>query len=244
MAKQDEIDYVANLASRLGVPVAEVNRHLSEKPYADPGCGRYFMDLGQLLALLPPPPLKLLDLGCGSGWTSEIFARNRYGVLGLDVSSDMVALARRRASAGLDLRFAVHDWELEFPEKQFGAAVVYDALHHATDPDRVVRNVYEALRPGGVLVTIEPGRGHSMTPETLAVVQQFGTTERDMPFEIQEAFMRKAGFSRVSQYPRLSQLIVEDLRQVDGRERQSLQFGGLLEATCTAGLTSIVVATK
>src|SRR5207244_11070644 len=86
MAKSGEIDYLKNLGAA-GV------WHAANKPFSDPGCGRYLAELGAILALLPPPPARLLDLGCGTGWTSVFFARAGYDVVGVDLAPDMIAHA-------------------------------------------------------------------------------------------------------------------------------------------------------
>jgi 2-polyprenyl-3-methyl-5-hydroxy-6-metoxy-1,4-benzoquinol methylase len=98
MPRDAEIQDVANLAKVLNVPPQEVDRHLSGKPFNDPARWSYLLDVAQILKFLPPPPGRLLDLGRGSGWTSEIFARSGYEV---DVAPDMIQVARRRMTEAL-----------------------------------------------------------------------------------------------------------------------------------------------
>ena len=83
MAKQGEIDYLM----RIGEAGA---RHAAGKPYSDVGCGSYLMQIGCIMSLLPQPPCRLLDAGCGTGWTSVLFARRGYDVVGVDISEDMI----------------------------------------------------------------------------------------------------------------------------------------------------------
>lgn len=153
---------------------------LLEKPFCDARCDVYLMDVAQIMSVLPPPPAKLLDLGCGSGWTSELFARRGYQVLGIDISADMIDIAKQRIEPNLE--FAVCDYEANLSVRGFDAAVIYDALHSAEDEEKVQRSVYGALADGGVIVTIEPGVGHSMSEEALEVSRKYGTTEKDMPY--------------------------------------------------------------
>ncbi len=243
MSVVNELNYVANLARVLGVSRSDVERHLMEKPFGDTGRTRFLCDIGQILSFLPAPPSRVLDLGCGSGWTSEIIARCGYNVTGLDVSPDMIELARRRESASLGLCFKVHDWLTPYGEAGFDAALAYDSLHHALDEGLVVRNAHDCLKDGGVLVTIEPGQGHSQTPDTLDVITKFGTTEKDMPFVRQEEILLSAGFREVRQYLRLSQLALHDLAVPGGVRLQIDHFSELIGATRN-GLTSVVVALK
>ena len=195
------------------------------------------------MTFLPPPPARLLDLGCGSGWTSELFARAGYDVLGVDIAPDMIDIARRRMAATLPLSFAVSNYEGALALGEFDAVVIYDALHHAEDERAVVANAFRALSDGGIFISIEPGRGHSTTAPTRDVVAKFGTTEKDMPHEHQAALLLDAGFSDVRQFLRLSQLTLENVASEPGRRAQQAQFQALLDGTQN-GLTSVVVGLK
>ncbi|MBN8480091.1 MAG: methyltransferase domain-containing protein [Xanthomonadales bacterium] len=196
MAKQGEIDYVANIGE-IGA------EHARGKPFTAPDCGRLLADLGGLFMVLPPAPARLLDLGCGSGWTSVFFARRGYHVTGQDIAPDMVGLAERnRAEAGVDhLDFIVSDYESLRFDGEFDAAVFYDALHHAEDPAQALAGAWRALKPGGVLVTIEPGVGHAQAEHSKAAVTAFGVTERDMPPRDIVRLGRAVGFRSARIYP-------------------------------------------
>lgn len=196
MAKQGEIDYVANIGE-IGA------EHARTKPFSAPDCGRLLADLGGIFMVLPAAPARLLDLGCGSGWTSVFFARRGYQVTGQDIAPDMIALAERnRDEAGIaSLDFRVCDYEGLGYEGEFDAAVFYDALHHAEDPAQALACVHRALKPGGVLVTIEPGVGHAEAELSKVAVQAFGVTERDMPPRDIVRLGRAAGFRAARVYP-------------------------------------------
>lgn len=243
MPKQAEIAYAANMQRVLNVPAAEVEHHFMHKPYGDPRRAAYLLDIAQLLALLPPPPARVLELGAGSGWTAEFLAKCGYEVLGLDIAEDLIAFARRRGSSAGRLAFEVWDYEVPFDFGRFDAVVIYDALHHAENEAALVANAYLALREGGVLVTMEPGAGHSKSPDTLDAVAKYGTTEKDMPCSYQTELMRAAGFSSVGQYLRLSLLPLEDVSTGAGRFQQDTQYL-LLRQSTEAGQSSVVVAVK
>jgi SAM-dependent methyltransferase len=197
MSKSDEVAYLGNL-SAVGVAFAE------GRPFTDPKCGSDLADFGTLMTLLPPPPARLLDLGCGTGWTSVLFARAGYQVVGADIAPDMLAVAARaRDHLGLDnLSLVVADYEgLPF-RGEFDAIVFFDSLHHAADERLALSRACRALRPGGVCVTREPGEGHSRTPEAVAAVRAFGVTEKDMPPERIMSLGRLVGFARAEFFPR------------------------------------------
>lgn len=204
MAKQGEIEYVAK--------IGEVGAaHAMGKPFSDPYCGRMLADMGGLFMVLPPAPARLLDLGCGSGWTSVFYAKRGYQVTGQDIAPDMIALAEKnRAAAGVEgLDFRVSDYESMTFDEEFDAAVFYDALHHAEDPAAALGSVYRALKPGGMLVTLEPGVGHAAAEHSRAAVDTFGVTERDMPPREIIRLGRAAGFrdSRVYQMPKMLAMV-------------------------------------
>ena len=204
MAKQGEIEYVARIGE-IGAA------HALGKPFSDPHCGRMLADMGGLFMVLPPSPARLLDLGCGSGWTSVFFARRGYLVTGQDIAPDMIVLAEKnRSAAGISgLEFVVSDYESMGFDEEFDAAVFYDALHHAENPAAAIAGAYRALKPGGMLVTLEPGVGHAAAEHSRVAVETYGVTERDMPPREIIRLGRAAGFrdARIYQMPKMLAMI-------------------------------------
>ena len=196
MAKQGEIEY-------LKVAGADAMTHVMNKPFSDHNCKGNLMQLGAVMHLLPPPPARILDLGCGSGWTSLFLARAGYEVVGQDIAPDMIACARR-ASEKHDLpnlTFVDGDYERPPGGDHFDCVLFFDALHHAVDERRALQTAFEALRPGGLCIASEPGEGHAQSASALEAVERFGVTEKDMPatkiFEIGRAI----GFGDCRVYP-------------------------------------------
>jgi SAM-dependent methyltransferase len=196
MAKQGEIDYLKNIGDA-GV------RHAIRKPFGDADCDRLLIEIGMVLSLLPPPPARLLDLGCGTGWTSVFFARRGYDVVAVDIAPDMIEKARQTpdARAQANLRFEVSDYEdLRFLE-EFDCAVFFDALHHAVDEALAIGRAYAALKPGGVCVTCEPGKGHQDAESSREAVRKWNVTEKDMHPDKVIGLAREAGFRDFQIYP-------------------------------------------
>jgi SAM-dependent methyltransferase len=243
-SKLSEINYIENLSKVRGISPTEVEEYHLRKPFIDQRRGWYVMDLGQIMKFLPDPPARLLDLGVGSGWTSKYLALSGYEVVGLDIAESMIRLAKKNCAGLENIDLQVCDYEIDINFGLFDCALIYDALHHATNEAHLIRNVYNALKAGGKLVTAEPGRGHSQSENTRKVVEDFGVTEKDMEFSLQKRLMEKAGFSVVRQYYRLSELVLEDISSEGGRASQINHIANLYAFTLEAGLTSIVVATK
>jgi SAM-dependent methyltransferase len=195
MAKQHEIDYPVQIGDSLA--------HAAAKPFSDPQCGQYLIRIGTMMSLLPRTPARVLDLGCGTGWTSRFFARAGYDVVGVDIAPEMIRVANEcRAAEKLSgVSFLVSDYETLAFRDEFDAVVFFDCLHHADDEALAIRKAFAALKPGGVLLADEPGVGHSTTPESLAAMAKYGVTEKDMPPSRIVELGRAAGFDAFRVFP-------------------------------------------
>lgn len=111
-------------------------------------------ELGRpLLDLLPEPPLRVLDLGCGEGALSMELVDRGFSVVGLDADEAMISAARDRglnAIVGNGEDFDLGDFD----------AVVSNAALHWMDPARAVEAVRRCLGPGGVFVGECGGEGN------------------------------------------------------------------------------------
>jgi SAM-dependent methyltransferase len=194
--KQGEVDYLKNIG-------AAGMQHAYDKPFSDPTCASNLISMGIIMSLLPHPPARLLDLGCGTGWSSAFYARRGYRVVGQDIAPDMIEYAERNRARyeAADLEFVCSDYEsLSFAEP-FDCAVFYDALHHAVDEHAALASVFRALRPGGVLITHEPGAGPSTSPDSIRAMELYGVTEKDMPPSHIRDLCLKIGYSRFEFIP-------------------------------------------
>jgi SAM-dependent methyltransferase len=194
MPTQGEFDYFSNIG-------ADNLRHATMKPWSDAQCGLYLMELGAMLGLMPEGG-RLLDMGCGTGWTSVLFAKRGFDVVGQDLVPQAL-----KAENGLDnLDFVAGDYESLGFREEFDVVVFFDCLHHALDETAALASAWRALKPGGICITSEPGRGHAKRSQ--AVMAEFGTTERDMhPAKIIRAG-KKVGFRSVSVHPHAQYLYI------------------------------------
>jgi SAM-dependent methyltransferase len=196
MPKQAERDYLKKIG-----PSAV--RYALDKPFPDPDCGRYLIQLGTVMSFLPRSPARLLDLGCGTGWTSVFFAKRGYEVLGLDIAADMILHARARADSQdlPNLTFQIGDYEeMEFTA-DFDAVVFFASLHHAVAEGQALRKAFQALKSRGICITCEPGRGHAETAVAREAVGHYGVTEKDMPPARITKLACEAGFRRCRVVP-------------------------------------------
>jgi SAM-dependent methyltransferase len=109
-----------------------------------------------LLSLLPPRAGSLLDIGTGTGRLLELAADRVDRAVGIDMSRDMLALARARiAERGLAHRCAVRQgdmYRLPFGDGAFDAVVLGMVLHYAEDPAAAIAEAVRVTHPEGVLV--------------------------------------------------------------------------------------------
>lgn len=175
------------------------------KPFIGGDTGPLFAQIGTVATLLPGGPIRLLDLGVGTGWTSLFFARMGYDVTAQDISDEAIALAKKyqKSEYGKPVKFIASDYESMGYKNEFDCAVFFDSLHHAEDEVAALKSVYKAFKCGGKLVVSEPGKGHGSSAEALEAVEKFGVTEKDMPPKAIIKAAKQAGFKNFKVYPDL-----------------------------------------
>ena len=165
-----------------------------------------------------PPAGRVLDLGGGSAWASELLAKLGFRSFTLDLSSALLSIGRRRfAREGLPARFIVGDMtRVPVATGSMDAVIVIDALHHVPDVPAVFREAYRVLAEGGRFVLAEPGEGHSETEKSRAEMLEHGVQEREIHLFEVIGHGRDAGFSDIDVVPHYVPSIVmtpEDLRR-------------------------------
>ena len=109
-------------------------------------------------ALADAPMRSLLDLGTGTGRMLELLGPRIERGLGLDLSLDMLALARARLDrAGLK-HCSVRQgdiYDLALPKDSFDVVVIHQVLHFLDDGARAIGEAARVLRPGGRLLVVD-----------------------------------------------------------------------------------------
>ena len=150
-----------------------------------------------------PPGARVLDLGAGSAWVSELLARFGATPFTFDLAWPLLSIGRRRfRNAGLTFRGCAADMtRLPVASASMDAVIVLDALHHVPDVPAVFREAHRVLGEGGVLLLAEPGEGHSETEKSRGEMMEYGVQEREIHLREAIDYGRTAGFDDVRVVP-------------------------------------------
>ena len=105
------------------------------------------------------PPYTVLDFGCGPGRDLKAFTKLGHIAIGLEGSARFAAMARDYSGCEV--------WQQDFlaldlPDNHFDGVFANAALFHVPGQElpRVLRELHDTLKPGGVLFSSNP-RGHN-----------------------------------------------------------------------------------
>jgi SAM-dependent methyltransferase len=144
------------------------------------------------------PDSRVLDVGCGSGWATRLLADCAVNgrVTGIDISDEMVGLARESSQTYANVDFEVASAEqLPFADNEFSHAFSMESLYYYKDIPKALDEIHRVLKPGGSFTAVvdlyrESEATHQWI-ETLNVpVQLLSTAEYRSLFEA-------AGFKEV-----------------------------------------------
>ena len=100
------------------------------------------------------PGMRALEIGCGTGLFTSYFAASGAEILAVDISPDLLALARQRPMPSTRVRFQLAKFE-DLQEEPFDAVVGSSVLHHL-ELDTALPQLVRLLRPGGWCSFAEP----------------------------------------------------------------------------------------
>ena len=233
MAKPEGIDYkqaAVDYPDRLDAERSHYLRtkpfyNLANKPDKHQGDGmdaethRHFCDFANIAVTLGlPAGSRILDVGCGSGWMSEYFARLGYEVKGIDISPALIEMSRDRVArvpydvdheTTLRCSFAVHDIEAGPLAEKFDAVLCYDSLHHFEDEHAVMRHLAAMLPVGGVLFILEgerPPVGSATEAELAGVMNEYGTLESPFDYGHLRQILDEHGLAVIGDYASINGL--------------------------------------
>jgi 2-polyprenyl-3-methyl-5-hydroxy-6-metoxy-1,4-benzoquinol methylase len=105
-----------------------------------------------LLSQVPLDCAHVLDIGCGFGSFARLVSHRARQVTAIDVSPQMISIARERSAGYANLEFALTDFlQTHLPAESYDCVVTLATLHHLPLGESLKR-MKALLSPGGVLV--------------------------------------------------------------------------------------------
>jgi ArsR family transcriptional regulator len=101
---------------------------------------------------------ELLDVGTGTGRMLEVFGPGVRRAQGIDMSVEMLAVARSnldRAGLGNCQVRQADLFQLPFSEGRFDAVTCHQVLHFVDDPARAIAESARVLKPGGRMLVVD-----------------------------------------------------------------------------------------
>lgn len=104
---------------------------------------------------------RILDVGCGNGFTCGEFLKLGCRVVGIDLSGQGITLARKTHPQGRFELLPADDRILErLEEEPFDVVVSTEVIEHLYAPRTFARGCHRALKPGGRFICTTPYHGY------------------------------------------------------------------------------------
>jgi glycosyltransferase involved in cell wall biosynthesis/SAM-dependent methyltransferase len=278
MPKVEGIDYKRGALEYTKLLTGELSYYLRTKPFCnlhkpirysgdgmDPETHRHFNDFANMaLALALRADARILDVGCGPGWLSEYFARLGYDVTGIDISEELIQVARERLEqlpyqvdqeTPLQCRYLTHDIEISALAEKFDAVICYDSLHHFEDEQKVFRHLAAMLNTGGLLFILEgrkPAAGSATEDHLRGFMRDYKTLESPFSDEYLYTLLDQHGFAIVGNYVSVNGLFEREMIE-DDANGQRLPLGTIdtdyhyltcMKVSATGPATSVADSTS
>jgi SAM-dependent methyltransferase len=109
----------------------------------------------QMLGAHLRPGMTILEVGCGTGSFTRELARSGAEVVAIDVSPELLEIARANCSAP-NVQYQIQNaYALSYSQGMFDSVVGSSVLHHL-EIEAAIRDMYRVLKPGGTIYFTEP----------------------------------------------------------------------------------------
>jgi len=181
------------------------DRLIRERGEFDPFAPRGWRTIARRFSEMVPSVrlARLLDIGCGTGQSRQIYEEKTSGYVGIDLSLEALRLARRKhPEAAWRLADACR---LPFGDSVFDAVAFSSVLHHIPDLQPALSEARRVLKPGGSVFAFDPNLFHPAMalfrwPRSPFYLSE-GVSPNEAPLRpavLRKAF-EKAGFAEIRQ---------------------------------------------
>ena len=150
------------------------------------------------------PGRRVLEVGCGTGMFTQMWAPSGAEILAVDLSPQLIARARERQIAG-HVRFAARTFEECDADGPFDAVIGSSILHHL-EIRPALRRIHQLLTPGGLMAFAEPNMLNPqvcLTKNVPWIKQAMGDSPDETAFvgPHMRHLLRTAGFRQIRVEP-------------------------------------------
>jgi ubiquinone/menaquinone biosynthesis C-methylase UbiE len=97
----------------------------------------------------------VLEIGCGTGYFTSEIAKTGAGITAIDISPDLIEIAKNEVGAENVSFMLANAYDLEFKNDSFNSIVGSSVLHHL-DIKKAVSELFRVLVPNGIICFTEP----------------------------------------------------------------------------------------
>lgn len=171
---------------------------LRQREFACEKHGQWLAELERYLS--PERPLRVLDIGTGTGFFAFLLGERGHRVTGIDLTPEMIAEARRLGKAlGIGAEFYVMDGENpDFPPQSFDAIVTRKLTWTLPNLPQAYQRWHGLLKPGGILLNFDADYCREKPAPALPPHH----AHQDVGAELLQEYQRMKQTLRRSQHPR------------------------------------------
>ena len=132
----------------------------------------------------------MLDLGTGTGRLLELFAPHYQSAVGIDMSREMLAVARAKLENAQITKATIRQGDVSAPPVErgrFDLVTIHQVLHYLDEPQVVLNEAARALRPGGTLLVVDFASHNLEYLREKHAHQRLGFSDDQMKNWLQEA---------------------------------------------------------
>lgn len=100
-------------------------------------------------------PVKILEVGCGTGLLGQQFVHDNTSLLGVDTSEGMLQVFNQKFKGNEKVQSKLLDLETNNIAEKFDLILSSMAFHHLKNPEQMIKKLKNNLLPGGVLAVID-----------------------------------------------------------------------------------------
>ena len=98
----------------------------------------------------------VIEFGCGTGYFTQVIAKNAKQVITTDISYDMLEMTKKQMKDYKNISFQKADCEAtDFSDNEFDTVFMANLLHVIKNPSCALEESYRILKPGGLLIAVD-----------------------------------------------------------------------------------------